>query len=136
MNDKYIAHATVYDDHRAYSETIDYSEYFGYFDDDDRSYPNVQPLDCLEKDVPSGHWAYGWLETLAQSDETSSLMGFWEPIGPMRVKATMELPDYNPNYGNDRVCICGHKYRDHFKGAEELHQVGCAECGYHAFKEK
>jgi hypothetical protein len=43
---------------------------------------------------------------------------------------------YNPNYGDDRVCVCGHAYYRHFDSWEGMANVGCKYCGCHEFKEK
>lgn len=43
---------------------------------------------------------------------------------------------YNPNYGNDRVCKCGHSYYRHFDSYENMEAVGCKYCGCDNFKEK
>jgi hypothetical protein len=37
--------------------------------------------------------------------------------------------EYNPNYGDDRVCQCGHVYYRHFDPYEEMSAVGCKYCG-------
>jgi hypothetical protein len=43
---------------------------------------------------------------------------------------------YNPEYGDDRMCVCGHPYYRHFDTYEDMYPVGCkyCECGY--FEEK
>lgn len=43
---------------------------------------------------------------------------------------------YNPNYGDDRVCECGHKYYRHFDTYEDMKDVGCKYCCCFEFKEK
>ncbi len=35
---------------------------------------------------------------------------------------------YNPNYGDTRVCICGHRYYRHFDCFEEMYPCGCKYC--------
>ena len=35
---------------------------------------------------------------------------------------------YNPNYGDDRECICGHPYYRHFDTYEEMAPIGCKYC--------
>ena len=35
---------------------------------------------------------------------------------------------YNKEYGDDRVCECGHKYYRHFDTYEEMSPVGCKYC--------
>ena len=36
---------------------------------------------------------------------------------------------YNPKYGDERVCKCGHKYYRHFDTYEDMHHVGCKYSG-------
>lgn len=43
---------------------------------------------------------------------------------------------YNPNYGDDQVCVCGHKYYRHFDTYDDMEPVGCKYCGCNEFTEK
>lgn len=43
---------------------------------------------------------------------------------------------YNPNYGDDRICVCGHTYERHFDSYENMEPVGCKYCGCSEFVEK
>lgn len=43
---------------------------------------------------------------------------------------------YNKNYGDDRVCECGHPYYRHFDTYEHMRAVGCKYCSCYIFKEK
>jgi hypothetical protein len=43
---------------------------------------------------------------------------------------------YNPDYGDDRVCVCGHVYYRHFDTYEEMEPVGCKYCGCSEFVEE
>lgn len=42
---------------------------------------------------------------------------------------------YNPNYGDDRVCKCGHTYYRHFDSYEDMYPIGCKYCGCYEFIE-
>lgn len=42
---------------------------------------------------------------------------------------------YNPNYGDDRWCECGHVYYRHFDTYENMYACGCKYCGCQEFKE-
>ena len=42
---------------------------------------------------------------------------------------------YNPKYGDDRICKCGHPYYRHFDSYEEMYNCGCKYCGCHTFEE-
>lgn len=43
---------------------------------------------------------------------------------------------YNPNYGDNRICICGHTYDRHFDSYDNMAAVGCKYCGCNNFIEK
>jgi hypothetical protein len=43
---------------------------------------------------------------------------------------------YNPEYGDDRECECGHPYYRHFDSYEDMDAIGCKYCGCFIFKEK
>ncbi len=42
---------------------------------------------------------------------------------------------YNPNYGDDRNCKCGHPYYRHFDTYEQMEAVGCKYCHCYGFEE-
>ncbi len=42
---------------------------------------------------------------------------------------------YNPDYGMDRVCNCGHPYYRHFDSYESNDPVGCKYCDCYTFEE-
>ena len=43
---------------------------------------------------------------------------------------------YNPNYGDDRMCVCGHPYFRHFDTYEDMSATGCKFCDCTEFVEK
>lgn len=43
--------------------------------------------------------------------------------------------EYNPNYGDNRICKCGHAYYRHFDSYEDNANVGCKYCQCHDFEE-
>ena len=43
---------------------------------------------------------------------------------------------YNPQYGDDRVCKCGHTYYRHFDPYEDMEAVGCKYCMCGTFTER
>lgn len=44
---------------------------------------------------------------------------------------------YNPDYGDEKICKCGHSYIDHFELYEErLIPTGCRKCECFVFMEK
>jgi len=44
--------------------------------------------------------------------------------------------EHNQNYGEDRVCECGHTYHRHFDSYEGMAPVGCKYCQCRDFKEE
>jgi hypothetical protein len=53
-------------------------------------------------------------------------------------QVVIEVRLYNPEFGNDRVCKCGHTYERHFNEYEEPDEqdVGCKYCYCCTFVEK
>lgn len=47
-----------------------------------------------------------------------------------------EHREYNPNYGDDRICECGHPYRRHFDTYDNNYPCGCKYCQCFTFVEK
>lgn len=48
---------------------------------------------------------------------------------------TMQKKKYNPNYGDNRMCVCGHTYYRHFDPWDDMEAVGCKYCGCEEFIE-
>lgn len=42
---------------------------------------------------------------------------------------------YNPNYGDHRVCKCGHIYYRHFDSYDNMEPIGCKYCDCWEFEE-
>jgi len=51
-----------------------------------------------------------------------------------KVVTTIEY-NYNPKYGDNRLCECGHNYYRHFDSYESMYNVGCKYCGCGDFTE-
>ena len=43
---------------------------------------------------------------------------------------------YNPKYGDNRMCICGHAYYRHFDTYDDMLPVGCKYCLCDTFVER
>lgn len=43
---------------------------------------------------------------------------------------------YDPNFGDNKLCVCGHQYHRHFDSYENMEPVGCKYCGCLEFKEE
>jgi hypothetical protein len=48
----------------------------------------------------------------------------------------VSIKKYNPNYGDDRVCKCGHSYYRHFDSYDQMEPIGCKYCSCRTFVEK
>lgn len=42
---------------------------------------------------------------------------------------------YNPEYGDDKICQCGHTYYRHFDTYEDMYACGCKYCRCYTFTE-
>lgn len=47
-----------------------------------------------------------------------------------------KIKTYNPNYGDDKICECGHSYYRHFDSYEDMEDCGCKYCPCRTFVEK
>ena len=59
--------------------------------------------------------------------------------GPEHAYLSQPQPDklvYNPKYGDDRECICGHPYYRHFDSYEDNEPVGCKYCSCYTVVEQ
>jgi hypothetical protein len=43
---------------------------------------------------------------------------------------------YNPKFGNDKICECGHPYHRHFDSYDRMSNIGCKYCECYNFVEK
>lgn len=43
---------------------------------------------------------------------------------------------YNPNFGDERICECGHSYYRHFDTYDKMYACGCKYCGCGEFIEQ
>jgi hypothetical protein len=42
---------------------------------------------------------------------------------------------YNPKFGDERICQCGHMYYRHFDSWDNNYPIGCKYCECEEFKE-
>ncbi len=59
-----------------------------------------------------------------------------EPYRETVIEVIGVLKEYNPNFGDDKICECGHTYYRHFDSYEGMSPVGCKYCGCQEFKLK
>lgn len=43
--------------------------------------------------------------------------------------------EYDPNFGDDNICKCGHAYYRHFDTYDDMEPVGCKYCDCITFEE-
>jgi hypothetical protein len=43
---------------------------------------------------------------------------------------------YDKDFGNDKICVCGHPYYRHFDTHHQMYNCGCKYCYCKMFKEK
>jgi hypothetical protein len=53
----------------------------------------------------------------------------------LHVERTVVDIKYNPNYGDRRLCKCGHTYYRHFDSYDEMFPCGCKYCQCYTFEE-
>lgn len=57
--------------------------------------------------------------------------------GPYLIEVNTNIVHkYNPNYGDDKICECGHSYDRHFDSYEDMASCWCKYCRCSYFKEK
>jgi hypothetical protein len=65
------------------------------------------------------------ITTIDQSEDSPYLTSLVKVEGIRR--------QYNPKYGDDKLCQCGHSYYRHFDSYEDMAPVGCKYCGCSEF---
>lgn len=55
---------------------------------------------------------------------------------PYRCPIPNEPKLYDWEFGDNRICVCGHPYYRHFDTHEEMDPVGCKYCDCEEFHEK
>jgi hypothetical protein len=53
----------------------------------------------------------------------------------LRTLVLVEHQEYNPKFGDDKECECGHSYYRHFDSYEKMEPIGCKYCHCFHFKE-
>jgi hypothetical protein len=87
---------------------------------------------------PIFEWKYDWPGSIqSYADTEIHKLNAIEKDQPY-LESFMISPvsKYNPTYGDDRECVCGHTYYRHFDWSEDMCPTGCKYCGCFDFNEK
>jgi hypothetical protein len=87
--------------------------------------------------LPNGTWRLIYNENLIP--DFSKVTGFTivreDESLPYNKEIVLAVADiYNPKYGDERLCECGHPYYRHFDTYDEMEAVGCKYCDCYQFK--
>lgn len=88
-----------------------------------------------------------WMDIFNPNEKEEILTDIWgetykarligDKKGPYLIYSHTEIEyRYNPEYGDDRVCVCGHSYYRHFDSWENMSTSCCKYCGCEEFVEK
>lgn len=79
---------------------------------------------------------YSPLQELVSETAAYHIVLTEEPYVTYLVTKVFKYYQYNPLYGDDRKCKCGHPYYRHFDSYDCNHPVGCKYCICYTFEEK
>lgn len=112
----------------------------------DRDARSFYLIGFLERALREANWSYtysnwkggkfGHFVTLQEHAMNSS----FDASGPTQQQALLkainmsgcclrDLGFYNPEFGDNRECECGHPYHRHFDSYDDMSPVGCKYCG-------
>jgi hypothetical protein len=87
-----------------------------------------------------GGWKHAWeiieLPEQVYDVRRASTVGFILAEENAKLVATKLDMLYKPDYGDDKVCQCGHPYYRHFDSYEHMAPIGCKYCGCYNFQEE
>ncbi len=87
----------------------------------------------------------GEFPTIVSNAKVVSKSQFFAILEELRQKAEQpylittritEEKHYNPKFGDNRICECGHVYYRHFDSYEDNEACGCKYCDCYEFIEK
>jgi hypothetical protein len=73
------------------------------------------------------------------ADSFMAIFGFKRVQSPYLIEVHEDIivrRKYNPEYGDDRICQCGHPYYRHFDSYDDNNPVGCKYCECDNFVEE
>jgi hypothetical protein len=94
-------------------------------------------LGNYHKRAGSYYWHIQYENDSFGYNQESNLKLLNNSIKPYLEEVVTEIVrNYNPNYGDDRICKCGHPYYRHFDTYENMSTCGCKYCGCFTFEEE
>ena len=78
-------------------------------------------------------------QILKELKEKGSIIYKENNAGPYKLGFEIEITNlykYNPDYGDNKLCQCGHPYTRHFDSYDDMDPVGCKYCICRHFEEK
>ena len=125
------------------SEGVFY-KFVGWLNEDGKHIEATNKLYELNK----GGWWWAEMSDPISDEEIVTLEDMWGDKHKARLISDKDEPylvyeyiektrvqKYNPNYGDNRKCVCGHTYYRHFDSWENMEPVGCKYCGCDEFVE-
>lgn len=81
---------------------------------------------------------YIYKKIIERSSDVNFLIDFLqenkEDIIDLEINLIQKIK-YNPDYGDDRKCVCGHSYYRHFDSWDDNYPCGCKHCECYIFEE-
>jgi hypothetical protein len=82
---------------------------------------------------------YQEMKRLIQEFESNPITNPNVDNQPYIITTTVEViteRKYNPKFGDNRICECGHPYYRHFDTYDDMEACGCKYCDCFGFEEK
>ena len=73
-------------------------------------------------------------DQLRELKAVANKLGMYDAADLIQTLVVEQNEKYDPDFGDDKVCKCGHKYYRHFDTYEEMYPCGCKYCGCYAFE--
>lgn len=97
---------------------------------------NVPPYEKMSKKMQELHDRLWERFRFLDIDRVKTLRVVLAEALPIFEELETPATVYDPEYGDDRECKCGHTYYRHFDSYENMDPTGCKYCGCGGFVEK
>jgi len=118
----------------------------GYADDNDNQLTENGLIEFIDKIITHElNCGENWVKRMGGDWNHESIPKSWRDYNfgtntnqaPYILEVKYEVErTYNKNYGDNRICICGHPYYRHFDTYEDMQDVGCKYCHCFDFVEQ